>query len=148
MKVMEKNDASTQISRFSELDGVNLELKLFIVSHGHLLFQTHSLDREQAELNFTNTRFVDCPTKMHKIKLREANESETERVRKLLPSDQARWLKQTELYSIDCQEGSYSIWASTASFKWGGNLINEQLAMILRLPLWEKGPKLEQLLQP
>ncbi len=142
----EKKRFSKETDRLRFLDGASLEMELFNVSHGNLWFKVITPEHREAGLYFAGTWLMNCPTVMHEIRLRQANEVETERTMSLLNSELIQWLRKEDLYTIDCQEGIYSIWASTMEFEWEYDKSNNYVELLLQKPLWKNGPSLQQIL--
>lgn len=145
MSEMEQNDAADTSHQYSDLDGAVLEWGEYGCTHARLRLLASGLSRGFAELHFSFTKYVDCPTKMHDIKFRHATEDETERVRESIPADKADLLEPEELYIIECREGIYSVWGDCWGFVWVEKPNEEYLDELLSRPLWKDGPPLSEL---
>lgn len=139
----------------AELDGATLEWVAFIVSFGSLWLGATDLAKGEAALLFS-TLYVDCPTTMHDIKMREANAKEIERMMPLFPPDVACGFpgenNDTRLFMIECREGIFSILADAVWMYWAGSDLREffarpgrSLESLLAKPLWKNGPPFEGL---
>lgn len=124
-------------------DGATFELRLFMATHSTVCFRLTGLSAGYVDLCFHSTWLVDCPTTMHGVTVRIADDIEAERARELVSDEVARDLQRLVLYRLNSDEGKYYIWAEAASFGWNGKLVvwmkdqgvDDVIRMSLRRPL-------------
>jgi hypothetical protein len=126
-----------------ELDGATLHWWELVCAHWSFRLVARGLSRGLAQIGFSATHYLDCPITMHNVRLRLATEQETEALRRTLPPKDASWLQREDHLVIECEEGTYSIWAKAMVIEWVGE---PRIELVKWLPerLWPDGPRLAE----
>ena len=138
---------------FEQVDGSDLEWAFFAVSHGRLCMEVNSPSRGAGKIYFMGASYIDCPTSMTKVGLRQATEAETEQTRKLLHPDRAEYLEQKDLFILDSREGHFVVLAHYICLYWcddeeeGKQVCEEDKDLpeqLLNAVLWKGGPTFDE----
>jgi hypothetical protein len=140
-----EGSASEEYRWFDDLAGADLQVWWFTASHGNLCLLASGLTKGYAEVYFSFVRFLDCPSRMHGISIRIATEQETSKIKQLLPSDERDLLNKENLFIIESQEGTHTIWAMGAGLEWTESVNHEYIDKVLSSTLWENGPSIREL---
>ena len=109
------------------LDGATVEWWGFAVSHGHSVWKLTGLPQGVGYIFMVSTRYVHFPLIMHNVKIRVATSQETDALRGLLSPQDAESLQEQFYHTIECEEGTFSIWSRSFAVLWGERNVKQML---------------------
>jgi hypothetical protein len=142
--------------QFYQFMGATLEWWGMGCSHKEFHLLATGLPRGSADLCFLSTEYLECPVRMHNVRLRMATREENTLLRLRLPALFARYLDpelealglglspQESHLVVECDEGTFWVWAGGLFIKWGEPHPRFMADRRGATPLWPGGPTLAE----
>jgi hypothetical protein len=116
----------------TEIEGATLQWwHLQLSGHLPVMLVATGLPGEPRAIRFSYTRYIDCPTTMHNVKLRMATVEESEALRPRLAKhvvasayegplaeSENGWAPRDAQVLIECDEGIFLVWAEALLLSW------------------------------